>query len=507
MQTDTEKGRYTLPSGSKRWEYLTIFATSLLAGGVGFVNGWNSPSIVILMAENSPIPVTASAISTLVAMVTIGSTIGPPINTLIVDIIGRKNTMLLTTLPLLVSWGLITIATSIWELYVARFLAGVALGLFICVGPMYIGEISSPDTRESPYFLVMRNKTDEAEGTLEKLRGKTDVSDELQTIVNSLSKTEKEVVKSGRLKDIFTSRGNFRAFIIVTLFSVTQHFGGFFTILIYGQLIFKSIRNVMSDYTINIVIGVTQVISSLITSFLVDRIGRKPLILASGVAAAICNLVIGLFFYAQKYLDVDVQMFTWAPFISSIVLVFTFNCGLVCLQIVLMSEIFATEIKAVATCLVGVMTGILVVFRITPETKGKTFVEIQKKLNKQIGLFEIINGKCSVCCSSLCGILNDNNLSNRISKKSALIWCRMLRVKTGTLKNRWIFVCKITPQNLVVPSSLSRKMLRRKNMPQSNLTRRNMGLPLLCNAATSTLNVRPSIVVCVLQYRKYRMVH
>lgn len=66
------------------------------------------------MADDSPIPVTASIVSTLVATVTIGHTLAPPINTCIVDRIGRKNTMLLDILPLLVSWGLITIATSIW---------------------------------------------------------------------------------------------------------------------------------------------------------------------------------------------------------------------------------------------------------------------------------------------------------------------------------------------------------------------------------------------------------
>ena len=465
MGKDAEKGRYTRPDGSKIWEYLTILSSSLIAGGLGFVVGWNSPSIVILMADDSPIPVTASIVSTLVATVTIGHTLAPPINTCIVDRIGRKNTMLLGILPLLVSWGLITIATSIWELYAARLLAGLALGIFICVLPMYIGEISSPATRgaasslvgiiyntgilvtfivaphlslslmagiflavniafaiaccfmpESPYFLIMRNRVDEAEEVLEKLRGKADVSEELQTMVDSLSKTEKDVLKSGTLKDMFSSRGNLRALVIILLFTVTQHFGGFFTILIYGQLIFKSASNLMSDYSMNIVIGATQVVSSFLTIFLVDKLGRKPFILASGITAAICDLMIGVFFYAEEYLNLNVQMYTWALLLSSIILIFTFNCGLVSLQIILMSEIFATEIKAMGTCLAGVIGGVLgtiatklyiwvainlnyghslpflaysvvvavctlTLFRITPETKGKTFVEIQRELN------------------------------------------------------------------------------------------------------------------------------
>lgn len=348
----------------------------------------------------------------------------------------------------------------------ARFLAGVTIGLFVCVGPMYIGEISSTDTRgaasalsaiiynfgilmtfivaphlslsamagifliintgfaialwfmpESPYFLVIRNRMDEAEEVLEKLRGKNDVSEELQAIVDTLSKKEKEVVKGGTLKDIFTSRANFRAFIIIMLFPIAQHFGGFFTILIYGQIIFQSTSSVISDYMVNVVIGITQVFSAFVTTFLVDKLGRKPLILTSGITAATCNLVIGTFFYAKEYLDADVQDFTWMLFTSAIILIFSFNCGLVCLQFILLSEIFATEIKAISICLVAVIGGLLgtlgsklyiwiaitlgfghslpflasflvvgictgTIFYITPETKGKTFVEIQRQLNK-----------------------------------------------------------------------------------------------------------------------------
>ncbi|XP_076672223.1 facilitated trehalose transporter Tret1-like [Andrena cerasifolii] len=351
------------------------------------------------------------------------------------------------------------------ELYAARLVAGLVLGIFICVLPMYIGEISSPATRgaasslvgiiyntgilvtfivaphlslslmtgiflavniafaiaccfmpESPYFLIMRNRVDEAEDVLETLRGKADVSEELQTLVDSLSKTEKDVVKSGTLKDMLASRGNLRALIIILLFTVMHNFGGFFTILIYGQLIFKSTSNLMSDYSMNIVIGVTQVVFSFLTTFLVDKLGRKPFILASGITAAISDLMIGVFFYAEEYLNLNVQMYTWALLLSSIILIFTFNCGLVSLQIILMSEISATEVKAMGTCLVGVIGGVLstittklyiwvainlnyghslpflaysvvvaactlILFRITPETKGTTFVEIQRDLN------------------------------------------------------------------------------------------------------------------------------
>ena len=270
---------------------------------------------------------------------------------------------------------------------------------------------------ESPYFLAMSNRTDEAEEVLEKIRGKTDVSEELQAIVDSLSRREKESANGKGLRNMFASRANLKALVSIAMFSTIQYFGGFFTIQAYSQLMFKSIGNVMSDYMINVVIGVTQVISTLVTTFLVDKFGRKPLILVAGVSISICNLVIGLYFFAGEYMHEDVHSLSWIPFVASVVLVFMFNSGILCLQVILMSEIFATEVKAVSTCAVSMIAGFLatlgtklyiwvaitlgyghslpflfysavvaacttIILRVTPETRGKTFAEIQLELKK-----------------------------------------------------------------------------------------------------------------------------
>ncbi|XP_012533664.1 facilitated trehalose transporter Tret1 [Monomorium pharaonis] len=465
MGTDAKKGRYTTPGGSKTWEYLAIFNCSIISLCIGAIVGWDSPSIVKLMASDSSIPVTVSNVSTLVAMVAIGHILGPIINRLIVDRIGRRKAIMFSGITSIVCWGLIAIATSIWVLYVARLMGGLCLGQFMCVFTMYIGEIASPSTRgaggaasmimfnlgilmmftiapylsistaaviwltvsigftiafwfmpESPYYLVMTEKTDEAEAALEKLRGKMDVSEELRAIVTSIS-NEKQHQKTSSVRRLMTAHASRRAFIIINLITVTHQIGGFFMLIIYGQLLFKSAQlQMISEHTANIIIGVVQVASATITIFLVDKLGRKPLILFSGLTAATSNLVIGVFFYAKDYLDVDVSAYSGALLISAVLLVFAFNCGLLPMQMILMSEMFATEVKALATCLLATTSGcfaviaakayILVavtwnyghsvpylaffvivtvctalILRLAPETKGKTFVQIQKELN------------------------------------------------------------------------------------------------------------------------------
>lgn len=344
-------------------------------------------------------------------------------------------------------------------------MGGLCLGQFMCVFTMYIGEIASPSIRgaggaastimfnlgilgmfiivpylsismaagiwltvsvgftiafwfmpESPYYLAMTGKTNEAEAALEKLRGKMDVTEELQVIVESMS-DENQQRKTGGVRELLTARASRRAFIIINLITITHHVGGFFMMIAYGQLLFKSAQlQIISDHTANMVIGTVQVISATITIFLVDKLGRKPLILFSGLIAAMSNLVIGVFFYAKDYLNADVSAYSVVLLVAAMLLVFAFNCGLLPMQMIMMSEMFATEVKALATCLLATTSGcfaviaakayILVavtwnyghsvpylaffaivtvctvlILRLSPETKGKTFVQIQKELS------------------------------------------------------------------------------------------------------------------------------
>lgn len=80
---------------------------------IGSSTGWNSPSSVKLMSEDSPIRLNSSDVSTLMSLLAVGQLVAPPLNSLIVDRIGRKNTLLIVGLPLIISWSLITIADNV----------------------------------------------------------------------------------------------------------------------------------------------------------------------------------------------------------------------------------------------------------------------------------------------------------------------------------------------------------------------------------------------------------
>ncbi|KAI4498812.1 hypothetical protein M0802_005987 [Mischocyttarus mexicanus] len=465
MIRNKKREEYTSPYGSKKWEYLAIFCCTLLMLCIGTMIGWTSPIVVLLLSPDSPIYNPNLEISTLAASIAAGHMISNPIHMLIADRIGRKKTILFGGFPLVASWSIILMTTSGFMWYVARVLSGISLGLGILAVPIYLGEISSIKTRgangtmvtimcnigilmsfilvprlslttttgiflsasicfvvlfsfmpESPYYLAMRGRMEEAEETLKKFRGRIDVSAELTIIDEFLKKEERKKFKLlTALRDIFMIKRHRRAFFIIFLLTLNNYFCSSMPLIVYGQLIFKDIAKEVSHYTINIIAGITLLLSSIITSFSVDRLGRKKLIIASSVIVGSCNLTISSYFYAKDYFNIDVSSYYLIPAIASILSIFFNNLGFCNILSIMMSEVFAIEVKVLSSCILGIIAGLFsgindklyiylaislnyghalpfllfcifvcisttLLYYLAPETKGKTFLEIQREL-------------------------------------------------------------------------------------------------------------------------------
>lgn len=77
----------------------------------------------------------------------VGVGVGSLVPFVLMDSIGRKGTLLFTTVPKIAAWIFIGLATSVPLLFVGRVLAGIGCGVTYAVMPMYLGEISSKRTR------------------------------------------------------------------------------------------------------------------------------------------------------------------------------------------------------------------------------------------------------------------------------------------------------------------------------------------------------------------------
>lgn len=124
----------------------SIATTGALAAGC--VLGWSSPSEnYIVKQEAYGFNVSNEQYSWIGSIATIGGVISCCLIGVVMDLLGRKNTMLLLIIPFSVGWSLIIWPLSVLMLYVGRFCVGFSGGAFFVVTPAYIGEIATNDVR------------------------------------------------------------------------------------------------------------------------------------------------------------------------------------------------------------------------------------------------------------------------------------------------------------------------------------------------------------------------
>ncbi|XP_043462717.1 facilitated trehalose transporter Tret1-2 homolog [Leptopilina heterotoma] len=455
--------------GSKFLQYLAATTGNLCIVATGAMLGWTSPILPRLQEDNplnpdNPLnyPVSKEEASWIGSLVPMGAIFGCFAAGILVEKIGRKKGLLFSTVPFLIGWILVASARSIYQLYVARLIFGFALAVPFTILPMYIGEIAETSIRgslgsflqlfitigllfsyaigpyvsymvlwiacgslpiiffisflfmpESPYFLLGKGQKEDAIKALARLRGKSTTSvqkeaDEMQATVDAAFRTQTT------LADLFKVKANFKALLFTCALVSFQQLTGINVVLIYAEGIFKSTGTSLSTSLSTIILGVVQVLASAVTPLVIERLGRRILLVISGVGTAVTLGALGLFFFLKDVQHDDVESISWLPVVSLVIYISLYSIGWGPLPWAVMGEMFASDVKAKASgitvfvcwglafiitkffsniesafgthtafwifsacCVVAVLFAVLIL----PETKGKSLQEIQDELN------------------------------------------------------------------------------------------------------------------------------
>ncbi len=98
--------------------------------------------------------------------------------------------------------------------------------------------------------------------------------------------------------------------------------------LFFLNNIFENAGSEMDSNLQSIIVGIVQVVATMVSSVLVDRAGRKILLTISDVGMAVSLVALGIFFYLKDdaedpvYLDIG-----WLPLISMIIFITAFSLG------------------------------------------------------------------------------------------------------------------------------------------------------------------------------------
>lgn len=383
---------------------------------------------------------------------------------IICDMIGRKLANLLLIIPFVVGWLIIILAENNGMIFAGRVITGMAGGAFCISAPMYTSEIAEAEIRgalgsffqllltvgilfayvvaylvepkaytiicavlpllfgavfffqpETPVYLMKKGRRDDAKQSLIRLRGqKYNVEKELNEIAAMLQESANIQVN---IVESMKKRAAQRSSIICFGLMFFQQLSGINAVIFYTSEIFTSAGSDLDPKIATIIVGAMQIFGTLLASVIVDKLGRKLLLIVSDLFMGISIIVLGLFFTLKERDLVDSSTLTdigFLPVLSLCVFIIMFSIGYGPIPWMISSEVFPPEIKTFASAAAGTFNWFLaflvtkfyldlkeafggdVVFYIfgvisligtvfvvffVPETKGKSFDEIQRELN------------------------------------------------------------------------------------------------------------------------------
>ena len=374
------------------------------------------------------------------------------------DRYGRKKVLMLAAVLFFISAIGTASAHTLLQFVVARILGGLAVGVASILSPMYIAEIAPAKYRgtlvsfnqlaivfgiliaffsnwllvdtgvnnwrwmllvmaapaillffslflvpESPRWLVARHRNEEALQVLMKTSGEEFASTELTEIEQTL-KTQEE----STYRDLLAPRIRPLLFIGIIL-AVFQQITGINTIMYYAPKIFANIGQSNNSALLQtIAIGGTNVLFTLVAMVLIDRFGRKSLILMGSAGMALMLFGLSVLFFLKLTTGIMVLIFilgyiaffgaslgpaVWvvtaelfpnrlrSKGMSIAIVALWIACTLVTITFPVMLEKLSGGITFLIFALIC-LANLSYVWKYVPETKEKTLEELENALSK-----------------------------------------------------------------------------------------------------------------------------
>ncbi|XP_069691025.1 facilitated trehalose transporter Tret1-like [Periplaneta americana] len=383
----------------RRLGILRQLSASLIANVIalayGLVIGWASPSLIIL--RNGEEAITEEEESWLGSLPFLGAFLSSVLYSYINQHLGRKAAGYLTAVPFIIGLGITAYDSSKLFLYIARFIAGFGISGVNVFVTMYVGEISEDNFRgclgnirgtvadvgitlmyivgpylsircmaiisvslpllflfayfwlpESPMFLLGKGRRSEALDAYLWLRG-GDIqrAEEEMEKLSAVVVTTKDSSDEVTVINLLSVLGTRRALEIALILAFVQTFSGLQFMLSYCTTVFQKVGGSVSPETSAIIFGFINTFGSLISCFLADTVGRRPILIVTQILEAVCLLGLAAYLYVM-HAGTDVSSWGVLPIISLSLFCFCVIVGPGNFMYVLMSETFRPEARGLA---------------------------------------------------------------------------------------------------------------------------------------------------------------
>lgn len=238
--------------------------------------------------------------------------------------------------------------------------------------PTFVGLLFLPN---SPRWLVTRGRHDEAYDALVFLRGPDHNSKlELQTIVDHFNQaTANKPSTADQLKQMREPTIFYRL-IFMGVLTVLLQFTGNVPIVTYVVPIFQAANSQLNSYASAVSIASLRVAGTVAFMLVVERMGRRTLLVTSSLACTATLLLLGVYFLLQN-MGIDVTSISWLPLVSLLVYM-PFVVAIQAVVAILRSEIYPTSLRAATVSIIYIvfflaMFAVTQLFPVMAETTGE----------------------------------------------------------------------------------------------------------------------------------------
>jgi Na+/melibiose symporter-like transporter len=170
----------------------------------------------------------------------------------------------------------------------------------------------------------MQGKNEEAIQALRKFRGRTaDLKQEINDLIS-----EEEHRQSQHIGKALKRTSSRKAMLIAFGLMFFQQLSGVNAVIFYTTTIFSEAKFDLKPESATIVIGVIQVLSTIVATMTVDKVGRRLLLVVSDSLMAICTLTLGVYYgVKERSGDGAVEGYGMVPLLSLCVFISAFSLG------------------------------------------------------------------------------------------------------------------------------------------------------------------------------------
>ncbi len=372
-----------------RWKTIVAITSAVAAVG-GLLFGYDTGVISgALLFIGHSMPMSTEVQSFVVSSVLIGAMIGAATGGGMADHFGRRWTMFAAGGTFTVGALLAALAPDVMTLIAGRIIVGLAIGVASFVVPLYIGEVAPPANRgalvslnqllitvgifasylvdlalapiegwrwmfglavipalmlvggmfvlpETPRWLIKAGKRDRARTILDRTRDPATVEAEIKEIDEGLSQ------KQASWKRLLEPDLR-RAMIIGVGLAIIQQITGINTVIYYGPVIFQKAGFASAEGAIlaQVSVGLINVLLTIVSIRLIDRLGRRPLLIY-GMAGMVAGLVLLGVTFAFPQLG---EASRWIAVISLMLYVGSFAIGLGPVFWLIIAEIYPLSVR------------------------------------------------------------------------------------------------------------------------------------------------------------------